>query len=68
MAADGPRTSDDLTPCQGNCTAALRLIPRSFARFIGEFLKAGEISSCVITRIPRASVRASLPASASRGA
>jgi len=31
-------------------TAAFRLNPRSFARFIGEHLNAAENSSCVIAR------------------
>ena len=49
-------------------TAALRFKPLSFARFIGEFLNASENSSCDIASSSRASVRASFPASASRGA
>jgi len=47
-------------------TAALRLSPRSFARFIGEPLNARLHSSCVMARISRASDLASRPASASR--
>lgn len=43
-------------------TAALRLRPQSLARFIGDLLNAAANSSCLIARISRASVRASLPA------
>lgn len=49
-------------------TAAVRFSPRSFARFIGEPLKAAENSSCVMPSSSRASVRASIPASPSRAA
>jgi hypothetical protein len=51
-----------------NTTAAFRLSPRSFARFIGEFLNAARNCPSSIARISRASVRASFPAIASRGA
>jgi hypothetical protein len=60
-----PSTSSPV-PTLPSTTAALRLSPRSFARFIGEFLNAAENCSCVIASRSRASVRASLPASASR--
>jgi hypothetical protein len=49
-------------------TAALRLSPRSFARFIGEHRNAAEKSSWVMPNSSRASVHASLLPNASRGA
>jgi hypothetical protein len=55
-------------PTFPSTTAALRLSPRSFARFIGEFHNAVENASCDMPRMSRASVRPSFPASAARAA
>lgn len=55
-------------PAFPSTTAALRFSPRSFARFIGDLLKARENSSCAIPSRSRASVRVSLPPNAARGA
>ncbi len=55
-------------PTLPSTTAALRVNPRSLARFIGEPLNAAENSGCVICRISRAKVLASFPATTSRGA
>ena len=49
-------------------TAALRSSPRSFARLVGEPLKAALNSGCVMPRISRASVRGSSLPNTSRGA
>ena len=47
-------------------TAAFRRSPRSFARFIGEFLNAALNSACDICTRSRANVRTSLPARTGR--
>ena len=55
-------------PTLPNTTAALRFEPRSFPRFVGEPLNAAPNSLCDMPNSSRASCRASLPSSASRGA
>ena len=55
-------------PTLPNTMAALRFTPRSFARLIGEPLKAALNASCDIARISRESVTASLPRMNSRDA
>lgn len=65
--AAGAATSSE-APRLPSTTAALRLSPASFARFMGERLNASTYSGCDIPRIVRASVRASFPATAARGA
>ena len=53
-------------PIVPSTNTAFRCNPRSFARFIGEFLNAALNAPCDICNRSRARVRASLPASARR--
>jgi hypothetical protein len=64
-ASAGTSSGDPMLP---STTAALRRKPRSLALFIGEPLNAAENSGCGMASSSSASVLASLPASAGRGA
>lgn len=66
-AAASAGTSSDILALP-NDTDALRLSPRSLARFMGEPLNAAEYSGGDMDKMLSASERASLPATASRGA
>ncbi|HEU4629136.1 MAG TPA: recombinase family protein [Gemmatimonadaceae bacterium] len=66
-AAASAGTSSSV-PTLPSTTAALRLSPRNFARFMGDPLKAAENSGCDMDSSSSASDLASLPASAERAA
>jgi hypothetical protein len=65
VTSDGTSSTDPTLP---STTDALRRSPRSFVRFIGEFLNAAENSACDMDSSESERARASMPASAARGA
>jgi DNA invertase Pin-like site-specific DNA recombinase len=67
-SASASEGTSSALPTLPSTTAALRRKPRRFARFMGDPLKDAENSSCVIASSSSANDRASLPATAARGA